>query len=149
MQVGRSSARVNSGVSSLAGPQFGELLQFASSQNLNHVPGLHQPTSVMPSCQLSSTCATHGSAENTTAHRSSNFKFESPDNNQDKPHKLSSISAHVQHELSVSRTADYLEDPAVSHVHPQHVSSQQSLRILAKKKSHIKALDDILSSNKK
>jgi hypothetical protein len=61
---------------------------------------------------------------------------------------MSSLSASEQEELSASRIADYLKNPAASHVQPQHVSVHVSLHILSKKKSHIQALENVLSNNK-
>jgi hypothetical protein len=61
---------------------------------------------------------------------------------------LLKLSDFKQKELSASRIADYLKDPATSHVQPQHISSKESLRILSKKKADITALDAILNNNK-
>jgi hypothetical protein len=64
--------------------------------------------------------------------------------------RASSTSTSIdQQELSTSRITDYLRDPTASHIEPQHVSAHASLHILSKKKSHIKAIEDVLNNNEK
>jgi hypothetical protein len=83
----------------------------------------------------------------TTTRKCSICKSAHPNPSQDSSQK--SLSAYMQHQLSTSRIADYLENPTASHVQMQHSSSQQSIQVLAKKKSCIQELDAILSNNEK
>jgi hypothetical protein len=89
----------------------------------------------------------------TTNHESSISKPEAfgktLEHNQGDLHKCSSISTFEYHKLSASRITDYIKDPDTSHVGIQHVTPQESFRILAKKKSYIHNLNDVLSNNKK
>jgi hypothetical protein len=61
---------------------------------------------------------------------------------------LPKLSAVEQRSLSTSRIAGYLEGPTASHIHRQHVSSEESKRILTEKIALLKALDNTLSGNK-
>jgi hypothetical protein len=61
---------------------------------------------------------------------------------------LPKLSAAEQNSLSTSRIADYLEGPTTSHIHRQHVSSEESKRILTEKMDLLKAVDNALSGNK-
>ncbi|PMD26307.1 hypothetical protein NA56DRAFT_641793 [Hyaloscypha hepaticicola] len=100
----------------------------------------------------SSTCPINGSARSTLSFDgNSSSKFEFSDLNKDKAHPRSSLTSTSldQQELSTSRITDYLRDPTTSHVEPQHVSAHASLQILSEKKSHIKALEEVLNNNEK
>jgi hypothetical protein len=61
---------------------------------------------------------------------------------------LSKISAAEQYSLSTSRIVDYLEGPTASHIQRQHVSSEESKRILTEKMDLLKAVDNALSGKK-
>jgi hypothetical protein len=62
---------------------------------------------------------------------------------------LSISTSNNDRELAASRIADYLGDPSASHVQPQHVSPQETVRILAKKISYLSAFDQYNSGSKR
>ncbi|KAE9374965.1 hypothetical protein N431DRAFT_455677 [Stipitochalara longipes BDJ] len=94
----------------------------------------------------SSTCATHGSFQSILNYESSATNLQILKCDQENQHQRSPISAFERHELSASHITDYLKDLTIPGVQLQHISSHESLRILTKKKTYIKALEDILNN---